>query len=104
VQNVELGTIVVSPETAAVSGSTKAPTAKLEGKVLVVNKDYNFIVINLGNKDGIAIGNIFSVLRNNKNIGEVKVEKVHESMAAAGFVTDGLKDKVAEGDLVEQKS
>jgi len=102
--NVELGKIVVSPEAAASSATTSAAVAKLEGKVLVVNKDYNFVVINLGSKDGIVIGNVFSVYHNNKNVGDIRIEKVHDSMSAAGFMTMELRDKIVEGDKVELKS
>lgn len=74
----------------------------LEGKVTVVNKEYNFAVISLGQKDGISIGDQFSVTREGKVIGEIKVEKVHESMSAAGFEAE-LKDLIKENDLVVQK-
>ena len=74
----------------------------LEGKVTVVNKEYNFAVINLGQKDGIILGDQFSVNRDGKFIGDIKVEKVHESMSAAGFVAE-LKDIIKENDLVVQK-
>jgi hypothetical protein len=72
--------------------------------VLVVNKDYNFAVINLGSKDGVALGNEFAVYRNNKFIGDMKVEKVHDAMSAAGFSSGDMKDKVSEGDKVVQKA
>ncbi len=123
---VELGTIVVNPETGmpqsspaatstgaenipeekpmATSGVTSASSLSLEGKVLVVNKDYNFAVINLGSEDGVYIGNVFSIYHNNKYVGDVKVEKVHESMAAAAFATPELKDKVSEGDKIVLKA
>lgn len=116
---VELGTIVVNPEVLGTSPK-KAPaspaakkqteksaasvSAELEGKILVVNKDYNFAVINLGSKDGIGIGNEFSVYHDNKYIGDVKVEKLHDSMAAADFISPNMKDKIIEGDRVVRKS
>jgi hypothetical protein len=102
VQNVELGKIVVSPDQ---KGAEAQPAAavKLEGKISVVNKEYNFAVINLGNKDGVNVGDVFSVIHNNKNAGDLKVEKVHDNMSAAGFVTPDLKDIIAEGDRVELK-
>jgi chromosome segregation ATPase len=104
VQNVELGKIVVNPEQAAGEEQGVTSTgAKLEGKIAVVNKDYNFAVINLGNKDGVTVGSIFGVTHNNKNAGDLKVEKVHDNMSAAGFVTPDMKDKIAEGDKVELK-
>lgn len=101
-QGVELGKIVVSPEGAA--EKPKAQSSGVEGKVLVVNKDYNFAVINLGNKDGVEAGNIFSVYNNNKNIGLIKVDRVHDSMSAASFVSAEIKDKVKEGDKVVLKT
>jgi chromosome segregation ATPase len=74
----------------------------LEGKVTVVNKEYNFAVINLGQKDGVKVGDQFSVTREGKIIGDLKVEKTHESMSAAGFAAE-LKDTIKENDLVIQK-
>jgi septal ring factor EnvC (AmiA/AmiB activator) len=114
-EGVELGKIVVGPEGAAQSAAVAAPQtagteqpaqgvkAALEGKILVVNKEYNFAVMNLGVKSGIKVGDIFSVLRGNEYIGDLKVEKVHDSMSAAGFVPPDVKDKINEGDRVVQK-
>lgn len=133
VQGIELGTIVINPEIkdaakkAAKKTTTKeakkpavkpkvqevkkpvvvvpavAPVAS-DGSVLVVNKDYNFVVINLGAREGIKAGSVFSVFHNDKYIGDVKVEKVHESMSAAGFVSSNIKEKIFEGDKVVPKT
>lgn len=116
-QRVELGTIVVSPEETVSAKSRAAAIVKdvapakapqfssevLEGKVLVVNKNYNFVVINLGIQDGITVGSEFSVYRKKQFLGDLKIEKVHDSMSAAGFLTDGLSYKLNEGDRVVQK-
>lgn len=102
-QRVELGKIVVGAETLMPAPeSVKSPRTK--GKILVINKDYNFVVIDLGSQDGVEIGNLFSVYHNDVYLGEVKVEKVHDSMAAAGFVSAQVKDKVNEGDKVVPKT
>jgi len=115
--DVELGTIVVAPEAqesaltlaipvtqkAAVSSTQKSSALASEGKVLVVNKEYNFAVINLGSKDGVALDDIFYVYHSNKYIGDIKLEKIHDSMAAAGFVSSNVKNKIAEGDRVVKK-
>lgn len=102
----------VKPETVKLSKKTVTPAPErnvtlptgLEGKVLVVNKDYNFAVINLGTRDGVVVGNLFAVYRSNKYIGDVKIEKVHDSMSAADFISDGIKDKISEGDKVVRKT
>lgn len=102
---VELGKIVVgAPEPAGVGTTQAAAGVSIEGKILVVNKDYNFVVINLGVKDGINAGDVFSVYRQEAYIGDVKVEKVHDAMSAAGFVSPEMKDKVNEGDRVVKKT
>ncbi|MDP3731744.1 MAG: hypothetical protein Q8R31_01760 [Candidatus Omnitrophota bacterium] len=113
-QGVELGTIVVGQEASSVSNqaasnlSIEQPREKdfvfLEGKVLVVNKDYNFVVINLGSRDGISAGDAFALYHNNKYIGDIKVEKIHESMSAADFTSASIKDAVSEGDRVVHKA
>jgi len=117
-KGVELGTIVVGQDAAGkapaqsagktASSSVKQPKKKnavsMEGKVLVVNKDYSFVVISLGSKDGIAEGDMFALYHNNKYIGDLKVEKVHDSMSAADFGNPSIKDVVAEGDKVVFKA
>ncbi len=119
-QGVELGKIVVNPEPAKednTKGKKKAaaetkpkkvsaiPVAgqSIDGKVLVVNREYNFVVINMGSKDGVSLGQVFSVYRGNDYLGDVKVEKLHDSMAAAGFMAEEIKLKVKEGDKVVRK-
>jgi len=109
-EGVELGKIVVGPDGAAAQSQTAqaanpeaAKAAALEGKIMVVNKEYNFAVINLGIKSGIKVGDVFSVSRGNEYIGDVKIEKVHDSMSAAGFVTPDVKEKINEGDRAVRK-
>ena len=115
---VELGTVVVNPEVLQPAnqkinapGTKASKVAKKEqpllakgpeGKVMIVNKEFNFVVINLGSKDKVSLGDEFSVSRAGKPIGDVKVEKVHELMSAAGFATE-LKDLIKENDTVTQK-
>lgn len=117
-QGIELGKIVVGPEATASPAKQTTPSTKtkeekpkkaalkadLEGQLLVINKEYNFVVISLGSEDGVALGDVFSVYHKNTYIGDVKIEKIHDSMAAAGFLTSDIKDKVNEGDKVVRKS
>ncbi len=75
---------------------------ELEGKVMIVNKEFNFAVINLGSKDKVKVGDEFLVYHAGKPIGDLKVEKVHEAMSAAGFAVE-LKDLIRDNDKVTQK-
>jgi len=115
-QDIELGKIVVSPEATAIVGGDAAAApqesqakeaavaSSLEGKILVINRDYNFAVINLGSKDSVGIGDTFSIYHSNKYITDIKIEKIHDSMSAGSFVSAQMKDKVSEGDKVLRKS
>ncbi len=115
-QGVELGKIVVNPEAIAANSLYMKQAASVEqdkevapaeksakGKVLVVNKEYNFVVISLGSKDGVKLGQVFSISHENNYIGDVKIEKLHDSMAAASFLSDEIKNRVNEGDKVVKK-
>jgi len=101
-EGVELGKIVVSPGTPKAE-EPLAVVKQAEGKVLVVNKEYNFAVISFGSKDGVNLGDVFSIYSGPDYLGDVKVEKLHDSMSAAGFMSDGIKDRVKEGDRVTKK-
>ncbi len=93
----------VKPDAPEPQAAAAAPV-NLDGRLLVVNKDYNFVVINLGSKDGVSVGQVFTVYSGDKEAGEIKVEKVHDSMSAAGFVDPASKDKVKEGDKAVPKN
>jgi len=119
---VELGKIVVTPETAAAPAQNQnviepleavqtvqeqkintVTAGKAEGKVLVVNKEFSFLVINLGSKDGVKEGDEFEVYHNDTNLGVTKVEKVHDYMSSLGFASAAIKDQASVGDKVVKK-
>ncbi len=117
-QDIELGKIVVSPESAPLAESDIQELKEekdsvhpdLEGKVLVVQKEYDFAVINLGSKDGVKTVDKFAIYHNNKYLGDAQVEKLSENMSAIAFIIDpkvkeseSLKNKVSEGDRVVRK-
>ena len=86
-KEVELDKIVVKPGVEA------------EGKVLVVNKEFNFIVVAAGNNKGITPGVTFGVFRNNKLVAKATVEKVYETMSAANILPDS--GEIKEGDIAK---
>lgn len=106
-QTVELEKIVVKkdqPAAAAAAGPSLGPDVpsaqQLAGKVLVVNREFDFVVINLGKTSGAQIGNVFEVVRGNDVLGKVKIEKVYDSLSAAAILPDSAKEQIHEGDAV----
>jgi len=85
-QGIELERIVVKTE------------GSLEGKVLVVNRDFNFIVVDIGSKDDIELNDVLTVFKNGKYVGEAQVEKVYDTMSAATISKETKPGSIAVGD------
>lgn len=94
-QAAEAERIVVKPPSAPA-----APSKPLQGQVLVVNREFNFVVVNLGSKDGLTTGTKMAVWRADKTIGSAQVERVYENMSAATVLDEEKKGQIKEGDLV----
>ena len=87
-------------------GGTAMPVSAVsslppDGQVVVVNREYDFIVMNLGKNHGLSIGQEFQVQRGNEVLGRVKVEKVYDELAAAAILPESQKDNIREGDTVK---
>jgi hypothetical protein len=109
--SVELEKIVVNQDTPAASvGQVQAqsqpftplpPPAKLEGQVLVVNKEFAFVVVNIGEKDGIKNSQILTVFRGTQPLGKVQVERIYDTMSSAVILPDQTMKDIQEGDIVK---
>lgn len=111
-QSVELETIVVAPNSSETIPATQAQAprmsytplpqpAKLEGQVLVVNKEFAFVVVNIGEKDGIKNSDILTVFRGTELIGKVQVERIYDTMSSAVILSDVIIKDIQEGDIVK---
>ncbi|MBL7130301.1 MAG: hypothetical protein ISS45_02685 [Candidatus Omnitrophica bacterium] len=87
---VELGKVVVNP------------VHKSAGKVLAVNKEYAFIVVDLGRANNLRPGDILSLYRDDKFIGKVEVESVEEKFCAAAILPDWQDVEFKENDVVKK--
>ena len=82
VRSVDLPPIIVSSE--ASLGIT--PFSSLEGKILNVNREYNFVVINLGQHMGVKQGMVFEVFREYELLGKIEVVQVREEITACDII------------------
>jgi len=87
-KGIKLEKIVVRPETGEMVS---------EGQILVVNREFDFVVINLGENDGLKVGSRLEVYTGDEKIGIVEVEKIYGNMSAATILPETQKDKVKEG-------
>jgi len=73
---------------------------RLAGKVLEVSKEYGFVVVDLGSRNKMRLGNIISIYRNDVFIGSVEVERVEEEFSAAVILPNWEHEEFRENDMV----
>lgn len=77
-ESVELPAIIVRS-----SADMGKPEAKVsEGKILAVNTDSNFVIIDLGVAAGVKVGDTFNVYRGQKSIASIIVIQVRDNISA----------------------
>jgi hypothetical protein len=69
-------------------------------QVMTVNRKFNFVVINLGLKDGVKMGDRVVTERDGKPSGVAEVEKLYDSFSAATIVEERESGAIREGDAV----
>ena len=76
--------------------------AGLRGTVLAVNSAYNFVVLNLGGRQGIEPNAEMLVLRDGALIGKIRVSSVEPSTAIGDIISTSLARgvQVQPGDIV----
>jgi chromosome segregation ATPase len=79
-ESVELPEIVVRSSPPAEKVKEESPV--FPGKILAVNSDSNFVVIDLGISSGVKLGDTFNVYRDGKTIGSIAVIQVRDSISA----------------------
>ncbi len=69
---------------------------ELKGRIVTVNKEHNFVVIDLGKQDGINIGNKFNVYRGETFLGSVEIIQTRDRIAAADIkdLKEGLSIEI----------
>jgi len=112
---VELEEIVVVPGDAvrerrsidAVRVSPEKPVTvldkDLEGRILSVDTETEFVIVNLGKKDGIEVGNILSVYHGDDYAGDIKITRLQPEMSAADLIPPFSIGNVQRNDQVKAR-
>ncbi len=96
-ESVELPPILVRPQ--VTTEGTVTATRGIAGKVLAVNKDNNFVIVDLGEDAGIKLGQGFSVYRSGNSIAGVEVIQIRKNISACDIKRETTPIKV--GDAVK---
>ena len=94
-RSVELTPITVHP----LSSSYSPDEVPFVGKVLTINRENSFVVINLGQDAGVSVGSRFSVYRDDREIAILEVIQLRSLIAACDIVKESKTIKI--GDSVK---
>jgi len=105
--SVELAPIVVVPSGSVVKAQKSLPSlpgaSSLKGKILTVDRETEFVIINLGSDDGIIKDQIMSVLRDGEYLGDITVTRIQPGMSAADLISPLSSRLVKKNDQVVVK-
>jgi myosin heavy subunit len=90
---------------APVVQAVQAPVAtatEAAGKVLTVNRKFNFVVVNQGLQDGLKMGDKLKVLKQGQDVATIQIEKLYEKFSAATLLEEDPKQQVVEGDEIRR--
>ena len=88
-EEIQLEKIVVAPAKAAP-----------EGRVVMVDTETEFVIVNLGANHGIKEEQVLAVSRGQDQLGEIKVTRVQPEMSAADFIPPLTSRQVRKDDSV----
>ena len=87
---IELEKIVVEP---------KSEDRTIEGEILAVNKEYEFLVVNLGLSSGVDMNSPISIYRDAELLAMGKIEKLYENISAVVVDSGQSLDDIKVGDM-----
>lgn len=107
-ESVELPPIIVTTERTEVAKAIVPPLfesdrpigSNRKGKIITVNREHNFVVIDLGEKDGVRVGTKFSVYRGERELATLEVIQTRERIAAADIKETNTGLEIMPDDIV----
>ncbi len=73
----------------------------LKGSVIVVNKDYNFIVSDLGGNEKLKEGMLFDIVDDgNELLAKAEIEKIYDTMSSLAILPGGEIGSIRKGNSV----
>ena len=92
-QTIELPPIVVQQ-----GGGQAIVTGPVQGKIIQIDQEHQFVVINKGSRDGIRQGSTFQISRSGTPLGKVTALRVRETVTACDIARSSVGGALAIGD------
>ena len=93
---VELPPIVVSSSGVVENFNSGEAVPSFNGRVISINESNNFVIVDVGGKSGVRLGDNLSVYRDSKYIARLEVIQVREDISAADLKDQWSKIKVGD--------
>lgn len=87
-------------EPAKAASAVPADEDPRPSQVLTVNRQYKFVVVNLGLRDKLKIGDKLRVEQAGKLAGRVQVDKLYENFSSCTILEENAPAEIKEGDMV----
>lgn len=71
-----------------------------DADVLIVNKKFGFLIVNLGRSSGLSLGDGLEIYRNREFLAEAQIEKLYDKMSAATILPQYKRVDIRPGDEV----
>ena len=81
------------------SATTMSSSSAFNGRILSINEDNNFVILDIGEQAGLRLGELLNVYRDSQYIGQVQVIQLRKNIAAADLKSQWTKIQV--GDQVK---
>jgi len=75
----------------------------VEGRILSVDTETEFVIVSIGEMDGVEVGNVLSVYRGEDYVGEIRVTRLQPEMSAADLIPPFSIRSVKKNDQVKAK-
>ena len=92
-------TVRLSP--IVVHGKQDIAKPTLTGRVLSINKQNEFIIIDLGKASGVKVNDKFNIYRDNKFIASIEIILMRKDISAADIKESAVNEEIKIGDIVK---
>lgn len=100
ISNMVPGSRTVELSPIVVVGKQDSAKPTLTGRIVSVNIENEFVVIDLGEGSGVSVNDKFNVYRNNKYIATILVIQMRKDISAADIVESAVNESIKVGDIV----
>jgi len=91
-------TLMAASQSESTEEAEVVQIGNVQGKIILVNREYGFVVVGVGKLDGVKLKDQFEIVRDGEAIAKVVVSKLYDSLSSCDVINQ-TDVSVREGDL-----